>query len=176
MLAASVARVDERFVRERQRATEAPAVSPAPAIAEQATLDTSAVPTVLPIWQILVNEAQGSLTAVMKVAVPLVVSGQLVRLGVDVGDSFIRKKLSTPDAQQMITDAAERVFGTRPVVEIVQGTLPDGPLSIAKLEDATRLDERARNEAIARNHPLVLAVVEALGGEIGRVRLDGDPN
>ena len=61
------------------------------------------------------------------------------------------------------------------IVGLVQGVLPDGSLSIARLEENIRNEERRVKEEALRAHPLVTAVCELLGGEIQRVRLDGDP-
>ena len=99
---------------------------------------------------------------------------QLVRLAIDLRDSFFRKKLATEEAQAVILEAAERVFGARPTMELVQGTLPDDAPSIARLEELARQAERHAKEAVLRAHPLVLTVCEVLNGEVAKVKLDGD--
>ena len=45
----------------------------------------------------------------------------------------------------------------------------------AKL-DVAKQAERFLREGALRTHPLVVAVCEELGGEIGRIKLDGDPD
>ena len=67
----------------------------------------------------------------------------------------------------MVAEAASRVFGVRPRVELVQGTLPDGALSIARDEENARNAERLRREEDLRAHPRPRAV-RGPGGE-------GDP-
>ena len=57
----------------------------------------------------------------------------------------------------------------------MQGILPEGSLTIARLEENARNEERRRKEDALRAHPLVTAVCEALSGDVLRVRLEGDP-
>ncbi len=169
---------------ERQRAKAAPANSPAPtaqpapaaAPAPAApTVDTSMAPAVIGEWRRVVAAVEGNLVPVLKGAVPLEVTAAVVRLAIDERDSFFRKKLATPEAHEVVAEAASRVFGVRPRVELVQGTLPDGALSIARDEENARNAERLRREEDLRAHPLVRALCEGLGGEVIRVKLDGDP-
>lgn len=152
-----------------------PVAAPSPAAPTEPLVDTSTAAGAMADWRRVVEAVEGSLVPVLKGAVPLAVGAEGVRLAIDARDSFFRKKLATPEAQQVVADAAERVFGTRPVVELVQGTLPEGAPSIARMEENARAEERSRREAVAKSHPLVQAVVEVLGGELGRVRLEGDP-
>jgi len=127
-------------------------------------------------WRRVVDAVEGNLVPVLKAAVPLMVSASLVRLAIDERDSFFRKKLMTPEAHDVVAEAASRVFGVRPRIEVVQGTLPEGALSIARDEENTRMAERLRREEALRAHPLVRALCDQLQGEIARVRLEGDPN
>jgi DNA polymerase-3 subunit gamma/tau len=139
------------------------------------TVDTSMAPAVIGEWRRVVAAVEGNLVPVLKGAVPLEVTATVVRLAIDERDSFFRKKLATPEAHEVVAEAASRVFGVRPRVELVQGTLADDALSIARDEDNARNVERARREEALRAHPLVRAVCEGLGGEVTRVKLDGDP-
>ncbi len=149
-----------------------PMAPPAPT---EPTVDTSMAPSVMPAWKAVVAAVEGSLVPVLKGAVPLAVSASVVRITIDERDSFFRRKLATQESQDVIAEAASRIYGVRPAVELVQGILPEGSLSIARLEENIRNEERRVKEESLRAHPLVTAVCEVLGGEIQRVRLEGDP-
>jgi hypothetical protein len=166
---------------ERQRArplVATPNVVSAPVAAPTVaapTVDTSMAPAVIADWRRVVAAVEGNLVPVLKGAVPLEVTGAVVRLALDERDSFFRKKLAAPEAHEVVADAASRVFGVRPRVELVQGTLAEGALSIARDEENARAAARALREEELRAHPLVRALCEGLGGEVARVRLEGDP-
>jgi hypothetical protein len=169
---------------DRQRAKSAaaqpqpqspPTAAAAPAAAASPMVDTSMAPAVIGEWRRVVAAVEGNLVPVLKGAVPLEVTATVVRLAIDERDSFFRKKLATPEAHEVVAEAASRVFGVRPRVELVQGTLVDGALSIARDEENARNAERLVREEGLRAHPLVRAVCEGLGGEVTRVRLEGDP-
>jgi DNA polymerase-3 subunit gamma/tau len=152
---------------------EATAVAAA-AAAPVVTVDVSTAMGAMDAWRRVVDAVDKTLVPVLKGAVPLEVSGEAVRLAIDLRDSFFRKKLATEEAQAVILEAAGRVFGSRPTMELVQGTLPDDAPSIARLEELARQVERNAKEAVLRAHPLVLAVCEVLNGEVAKVKLDGD--
>lgn len=152
-------------------AAEATAAVPA---APVVTVDVSTAMGAMDAWRRVVDAVDKTLVPVLKGAVPLEVSGEAVRLAIDLRDSFFRKKLATEEAQAVILEAAGRVFGARPTMELVQGTLPDDAPSIARLEELARQVERSAKEAVLRAHPLVLAVCEVLNGEVAKVKLDGD--
>lgn len=157
------------------RPSEAPAPTPAAPAAPVVTVDVSSAMGAMEAWRRVVDAVDKTLVPVLKGAVPLEVSGVAVRLAIDLRDSFFRKKLATEEAQAVILEAAGRVFGATPTMELVQGTLPDDAPSIARLEELARQAERAAKEAVLRAHPLVLTVCEMLNGEVARVKLDGDP-
>ena len=152
-----------------------PAEPMAPPPPAEPTVDTSMAMAVMGAWKSLVAAVEGSLVPVLKGAVPLEVTGAAVRIAIDERDSFFRRKLATPEAQEIIAEAGARLFSTRPTVELVQGILPEGAVTIARLEESARNEERRRREDALRAHPLVTAVCEALGGDVLRVRLEGDP-
>ncbi len=99
----------------------------------------------------------------------------IIRLAVDQRDSFFRRKLATPESQSAVADGAERYFGARPTVELVQGVLPEAAPTIARAEESARLEARRVREEVARNNPWVGLVCEVLQGEVQRVRFDDDP-
>ena len=136
-------------------------------------MDTSAATGALEAWKTVVAAVEGGLVPVLKSAVALVVSSERVRLAVE-EKSFYARKLALPEAQQIVLDAAERVFGVRPALEIAQGVLPDGALTILGLEKAAEAERRRLHEAAVRADPLVLEVCRELGGEIVRVRLEDE--
>lgn len=148
-------------------------VAPPPPVGP--TVDTSMAPSMMEAWKTVVGAVEGSLVPVLKGAVPLAVSASGVRIAIDERDSFFRRKLATQESQDIIAEAASRIYGVRPSVELVQGILPDGSLSIARVEENARNEERRLREEALRAHPLVAAVCDVLGGEIQRVRLEGDP-
>ncbi len=156
------------------RPSAAPEAAPAAAAAPEVTVDVSTAMGAMEAWRRVVDAVDKTLVPVLKGAVPLEVSGAAVRLAIDLRDSFFRKKLATEEAQAVILEAAERVFGARPTMELVQGTLPDDAPSIARLEELARQAERSAKEAVLRAHPLVLTVCEVLNGEVAKVKLDGD--
>ncbi len=158
------------------RPTEASESAPVVASAPVVTVDVSGAMAAMEAWRRVVDAVDKTLVPVLKGAVPLEVSGEAVRLAIDLRDSFFRKKLATEEAQAVILEAASRVFGTRPTMELVQGTLPDDAPSIARLEELARQAERNAKEAVLRAHPLVQLVVEMLNGEVAKVKLDGDPD
>jgi DNA polymerase III subunit gamma/tau len=137
-------------------------------------VDTSRAASVIDAWKMIVEAADGGMVPVLKGAVPLEISAEFVRIAIDERDSFFRRKLATPESYEIIALAASKVYGMRPTVELVQGTLPEGSLSIARAEENARNEERREREETLRANPLVTLVCEVLGGEITRVRLDGD--
>lgn len=163
-------------VSQSPRPTEAAEPAPVVASAPVVTVDVSGALGAMDAWRRVVDAVDKTLVPVLKGAVPLEVSGEAVRLAIDLRDSFFRKKLATEEAQAVILEAASRVFGARPTMELVQGTLPDDAPSIARLEELARQAERAAKEAVLRAHPLVQIVVEMLHGEVAKVKLEGDPD
>nr|MBK7068688.1 hypothetical protein [Deltaproteobacteria bacterium] len=163
-------------VSQAPRPTEASESTPVVASAPVVTVDVSGAMGAMDAWRRVVDAVDKTLVPVLKGAVPLEVSGEAVRLAIDLRDSFFRKKLATEEAQAVILEAASRVFGARPTMELVQGTLPDDAPSIARLEELARQAERAAKEAVLRAHPLVQIVVEMLNGEVAKVKLEGDPD
>lgn len=180
--AAVVSRPDAFAERLRARVNEprveaAKPAQPAPVAAAplEPTVDVGGSAEAMPVWTAMVASIDGPLVPVLKGAVPLAVSGAMIRLAIDTRDSFFRKKLATPEAQSAIADGAEKYFGARPAVELVQGVLPEGAPTIARAEEDARIEARRQREAVARAHPLVAVVGEVLQGEIAKIRLEGDP-
>jgi DNA polymerase-3 subunit gamma/tau len=158
------------------RAEAVAAQAPAPVAAPmEPTVDVGGSAEAMGVWTALVTSIDGPLVPVLKGAVPLVVTAALVRLAIDTRDSFFRRKLATPEAQSAVADGAERFFGARPAVELVQGVLPEAAPTIARAEEDARQSARKRREDVAKSHPLVALVCELLQGDIARVRLDDDP-
>jgi len=161
---------------ERRAEPAAPTPTPtaAPESARAVAIDTSAAEGLLPVWRQLVDATQGNLGAVLKSAVPLEVGPARVCFAVDAGSSFIRRKLETAEATKVVQDAAERIFQTRPAVELVTGTLGEDALSILRADERIRDIARRARETAARTHPLVLMVCAELGAEVAKVKLDGE--
>lgn len=155
--------------------TPAPAqkLQPPPA-PQEPRLDVTASPEALETWRRVVEGVEGNLVSVLKEVVPLEVTATQARLAIDALHIF-RKKLATPEAQEIIAEAIARVVGAKPKVEVIQGALPDHAMSLARVEEAARQEARRQRENAAKTHPLVKAVCEVLGAEVARVRLDGDP-
>ena len=149
-------------------------VAQRPAEVPVVTVDVSSAMGAMEAWRRVVDAVDKTLVPVLKGAVPLEVSGETVRLAIDVRDSFFRKKLATEEAQAVILEAAGRVFGSRPTMELVQGTLPEDAPSIARLEELARQADRHAREAVLRAHPLVQLVCEVLQGDVVRVKFEGD--
>lgn len=159
----------------RAVAPASPTLSPTPSTKPSAPLlDISAAPAAMPAWRALVDTLDHPLVSIFKVAVPLRVDGTTVRIAIDSSSSFILKKLSTPEAQTLIADAAEKLFGSRPSIDLVQAPLPEHPPTLALAEETARNTARQLREQTVRNHPSVLAVCEILRGEVVKVRFDDD--
>jgi hypothetical protein len=139
------------------------------------TVDTQHSAEAMAPWTALVASMDGPLVPVLKGAVPLEVTATIIRLAVDQRDSFFRRKLATPESQSAVADGAERYFGARPTVELVQGVLPEAAPTIARAEESARLEARRVREEVARSNPWVGLVCEVLQGEVQRVRFDDDP-
>lgn len=155
-----------------------PAEPMAPPPPAEPTVDTSMAMAVMGAWKSLVAAVEGSLVPVCR-SRPLEVTGAAVRIAIDrqERDSFFRRKLATPEAQEIIAEAGARLFSTRPTVSSSCRASPPrgGVPPSAHLEENARNEERRRREDALRAHPLVTAVCEALGGDVLRVRLEGDP-
>jgi DNA polymerase-3 subunit gamma/tau len=178
---AAVASKEPAVERFRMRAPQpgaepqsAPA-APLPVAVLEPTVDTQHSAEAMAPWTALVASMDGPLVPVLKGAVPLEVTATIIRLAVDQRDSFFRRKLATPESQSAVADGAERYFGARPTVELVQGVLPEAAPTIARAEESARLEARRVREEVARSNPWVGLVCEVLQGEVQRVRFDDDP-
>ncbi len=161
---------------EVQRLSDPPEPPPSTPPSAPMVMDVSEAALAMEDWRALVESVDRTLVPVLKAAVPLEVNGDRVRLAVDTRDAFFRKKLETEDARKVVGDAALLRFGSRPTLEIVSGHLPPDAPSMLRLEERAKQAERFLREGALRTHPLVVAVCEELGGEIGRIKLDGDPD
>ena len=115
-----------------------------------------------------------ALGAVLAHAVPKLVGAERVVLSFSRG-SFYAKQADTESARSSVADIAERRFGGRPKVEIVESDVAQAAEpTLAKIEDErarARLDATKRK---ALNHPVVveaLAVFEVKAGT-PEVRVD----
>jgi hypothetical protein len=134
-------------------------------------IDTRAAAGLLDRWAQVLEHMDSGPVAVLKHAVPLMISVEMIRIGFEPG-SFYARKLASIESQDAIATAAERALGSRPTVEIVQGTLGEDAPTIARREDAHRANVRAQREAAAREHPLVRNFIRLVGGEVKSVKLD----
>ena len=99
------------------------------------------------------------------------IEGRRVRIAFETG-SFYARKVASGEVEPVIAATAERVFGRRPAVEIVQGALPEDAPTIARRDDARKAEARAKREDEARRHPLVQSFLQHVGGEIRSVNID----
>ncbi len=167
--------VGQELRAEQRTVTKPVAATPiAPSAPQAPSIDLSGVEAVMPVWRQLVDATQSSLGAVLKSAVPLAVSGALVRMAVSAESSFIRRKIDTPETFKHIEDAAEKMFGTRPSVELVVAELGTSPPTILYADQQAQEAARRAQELAARNHPLVQMACEMLGAEVVKVKLEGD--
>jgi DNA polymerase-3 subunit gamma/tau len=134
-------------------------------------VDTRDAARSLDAWARLVESMDGGPVAILKHAVPLEANEQRVRIAFETG-SFYARKVASGEVEPVIAAAAERAFGRRPEVEIVQGALPDDAPTIARRDDARKAEARARREDEARRHPLVQSFLQHVGGEIRTVKID----
>ena len=134
-------------------------------------LDTRNAALALETWTVLVEAMDAGPVAIFKHAVPLEANEQCVRIAFEVG-SFYARKMVSGESEAIIAAAAERALGKRPVVEIVQGALPEDAPTIARRDDARRAEARAKREDAARNHPIVRSFLEHVGGEIRGIKVE----
>jgi DNA polymerase-3 subunit gamma/tau len=134
-------------------------------------IDTRDAARSLDAWARLVESMEGGPVAILKHAVPLEANEQRVRIAFETG-SFYARKVASGEVEPVIAVTAERVFGRRPAVEIVQGALPDDAPTIARRDDARKAEARAKREDEARRHPLVQSFLQHVGGEIRAVKID----
>ncbi len=149
----------------------APPPAPTKTVPPVEMLDTRDAARSLATWATLVESMDAGPIAILKHAVPLEANEQRVRIAFETG-SFYARKVTSGEAEAVIVAAAERVLGTRPTVEIVQGALPEDAPTIARRDDARRAEARARREEVAKNHPMVRSFLELVGGEIRSVKVE----
>jgi DNA polymerase-3 subunit gamma/tau len=144
---------------------------PAPRGPAPDAVDTSAVAQWLDAWERVLSAMDNGPIAILKSAVPLEVSAASVRIAYEAG-SFYARKVMAGDTQAIVADAAEKVLGARPAVEVVLGALAEDAPTLARREEQRKAELRARREAEARAHPFVLRFLEHVGGEIKSVKID----
>ncbi|MEI8254605.1 MAG: DNA polymerase III subunit gamma/tau [Deltaproteobacteria bacterium] len=149
----------------------APPPAPAKIVPPVEMLDTRDAARSLETWATLVESMEAGPIAILKHAVPLEVNEQHIRIAFETG-SFYARKVASGEAEGVIVAAAERVLGTRPTVEILQGALPEDAPTIARRDDGRRAEARARREEVARNHPMVRSFLQLVGGEIRSIKVD----
>jgi hypothetical protein len=86
------------------------------------------------------------------------------------GSFFGRQAMSEP-ARQALADAAERVLGQRPRIEIGFGLESKRP-TVAAQDAARRKQRRDEVELAARNHPRVKDALEVFPEADGQVDVD----
>jgi DNA polymerase-3 subunit gamma/tau len=146
-----------------------PPARPASAMGER--VDTSSAEASLEPWERVLTAMENGPIAILKSAVPLEVNATQVRIAYETG-SFYARKAMAGETQGVIADAAEKVFGARPEVQIVVGALAEEAPTLAKREEQRKAELRAQREAEARAHPFVQRFLARVGGEIRAVRLD----
>lgn len=100
-------------------------------------------------WARVLEHMESGPVAVLRHAVPLMISGDSIRIGLEPG-SFYARKLMSVESLLAITNAAEKVLGVRPIVEIVQdAVISDDAPTIARREDAQgKLEKWTQNELL----------------------------
>jgi DNA polymerase-3 subunit gamma/tau len=96
---------------------------------------------------------QPALAAVLEHGAPVEVTRDKLVISFPQGSFFGRQAGSTP-AKQALLEAAQRVFGQRPRIEIGFGLSSDRP-TVAAQEENKRKARRDELEQAARNHPRV---------------------
>jgi DNA polymerase-3 subunit gamma/tau len=162
-----------RIVRPRgeraERASTPPRAGTMTAGARTAADDGSAGP---PEWLPLLDalrDSQPALGAILEHAVAIEVSPQRVRLNFPEG-SFFGKQASAESAKDAIAEAARRLFGERPVVEVAFGTSTG--MSVASRNEARNEREEARTKQEALDHPRVKDAIAVFPEAAGSVQVE----
>ncbi|MBL8602352.1 MAG: DNA polymerase III subunit gamma/tau [Myxococcales bacterium] len=171
------ARASAPEFKQEKKAAAAPVASPQAAEkrSEGPRIDASRAAEFLAVWREVVAGIDGNLVPVLKSAVAIEVTAQKISLAIDAGSAFLRRKLETPETLSVVREAATRVFGAPPKVEVLPGSLAEDALSIMRADELTKIAARQKREDEARSHPLVQMVCSALGGEVAKVRLEDEP-
>ncbi len=114
-------------------------------------------------WERLVStlmDVKPALGAVLQHGAPVEVTPARIALAFPPG-SFFGQQAEALDARRAIADAAERVFGARPEVEVVysEEALASAK-TLAQEGDERRRARRAATQERALSHPLVVEVAQ----------------
>ena len=148
------------------------AAAGAPAVASDANGDASGPAE----WSTLLAallDSQPALGAVLEHGVPLEVSAKRVRLTFPEG-SFFGKQAASQAARDAVAEAALKLFGERPIVEVAFGTAASGAVSIAARNEARTERERSRTKQEALDHPRVKDAIAVFPEAASNVHVDVD--
>jgi DNA polymerase-3 subunit gamma/tau len=135
-----------------------PNPSPVPSPTTTTSTSTAATPALDSdqAWRDIIATLQAeqpALAAVLEHGAPVEVTRDKLVISFPQGSFFGRQAGSTP-AKQALLEAAQRVFGQRPRIEIGFGLSSDRP-TVAAQEENKRKARRDELEQAARNHPRV---------------------
>jgi hypothetical protein len=105
-----------------------------------------------------VHESQPALGAVLDHAVPARVDEGKIRLTFPEG-SFFGKQAASEQGKRALADAAERVLGKRPEVDVGSGS-DSARATVAEVESTKRSERHAEIVKAALNHPRVKDAIE----------------
>lgn len=128
-------------------------------------------------WERLVfslRDAKPALAAVLEHGVPRLVSRERIVLAFQHG-SFYGRQAEAPAAKDAIADAAAKLLGAKPTIEIRFDAQVQGR-TVAAVEATRREAERSAKKRQAMSHPAVLDAMEVFPDARGKidVRIDDD--
>ncbi len=147
---------------------------PLPQVAE--LRQNSAAPAVRPAQEgwpafvALVNREKKRLGAMLENARPLQFTAEAMVLGLPAG-SFHYTCMQDSDALAAVAELATRFFGSTPVVTVkpLSGVASDLPSTLQEKKSRLAADRQRELEQCARSNPVISAVLDIFGGEIGAV-------
>jgi DNA polymerase-3 subunit gamma/tau len=116
------------------------------------------------------HQAQPALGAVLEHGVPVRIDPSKIVLSFPEGSFFGRQATSDP-AREALADAAERVLGQRPAIEVGFGLSSSRP-TVAAQETERRKERRAVAEQAALSHPRVKDALDVFPEAEGNVNVE----
>jgi DNA polymerase-3 subunit gamma/tau len=116
------------------------------------------------------HQAQPALGAVLEHGVPVRIDASKILLSFPEG-SFFGRQATSEQAREALADAAERVLGQRPAVEVGFGLSSARP-TVAAQETERRKERRAEAEHAALSHPRVKDALDVFPEAEGNVNVE----
>ena len=91
--------------------------------------------------------------------------------------SFFGRQAQSPEVQNIIAEAAEKILGRRPEMDVRLDSSPPAGPTVAELETSKLEDAREETRRRAMNHPRVIEALQVFPEAAGnvKVRWDNEP-